>query len=42
MSKNIFSILGDKIYITRPEWNYMACATVRADYVKKYRMVLMV
>ena len=32
MSKNTFSISGDKIYITRPEWNYMACATVRDDY----------
>ncbi len=35
MSKNTFSISGDKIYITRPEWNYMACATVRADYAEE-------
>ena len=35
MSKNTFSISGDKIYITRPEWNYMACAMVRDDYAEE-------
>ena len=35
MSKNTFSISGDKIYITRPEWNYMAYATLRDDYAEE-------
>lgn len=35
MSKNAFRISGDVIYISRPEWDFIACATVREDYKKE-------
>ena len=35
MSKNTFRISGDVIYISRPEWDFIACATVREDYKKE-------
>lgn len=38
-SKNSFNIEGDIIYITRPEWNFIAKATVRDDYVEEIESV---
>ncbi|MCD8013913.1 MAG: HNH endonuclease [Lachnospiraceae bacterium] len=39
MSKNIFDIEGDTIYIKRPEWNFIATATVRDDYLEEIQSV---
>lgn len=37
MSINTFSITGDIIYIHRPEWDFIAQATIRDDYVQKIK-----
>lgn len=39
MSKNTFSISGNTIYISRPEWDFIAEATVRDDYVDEIQSV---
>lgn len=39
MSKNTFNITGDTISITRPEWDFVAYATVREDYLKEIQEV---
>lgn len=39
MSKNTFNIIGDKISITRPEWDFVAYATVRDDYIEEIQEV---
>ena len=39
MSKNKFSITGDKIYITRPEWSFVATATIKEDYLEEIKNV---
>ena len=39
MSKNKFTIVNDTIYISRPEWDFMACATVREDYLEEIQSV---
>lgn len=39
MSKNTFSIIGDTIYISRPEWDLIAQATVRDDYADEIQSV---
>ena len=39
MSKNIFNIMNDTIYISRTEWDFMACATVREDYLEEIQSV---
>lgn len=39
MSKNTFSTYGNIIYITRPDWNFEACATIREDYLKEIQSV---
>lgn len=39
MSKNTFSISGDIISITRPEWDFLAMATVREDYLEEIQSV---
>lgn len=33
MSKNTFEINGNVVSITRPDWNFIAYATIRKDYV---------
>lgn len=39
MSKNKFSIVGNTIYISRSDWNFIATATVREDYVDEIQSV---
>ena len=39
MSKNTFSIIGNTIYISRPEWDFIAQATIRDDYVDEIQSV---
>lgn len=39
MSKNNFSITGNSIYISRPEWDFIAQATIRDDYVEEIQSV---
>ncbi|MCD7966229.1 MAG: hypothetical protein LUG90_10755 [Clostridiaceae bacterium] len=39
MSKNTFGIIGDVITITRPEWHFVAQATVRKDYLEEIQSV---
>ncbi len=39
MSKNTFSITDNTIYISRPEWNFVAQATVRDDYADEIQSV---
>lgn len=39
MSKNTFEIHNETIMITRPEWDFVATATVRADYVDEIQSV---
>lgn len=39
MSKNTFSIIDDTIYISRPEWNFIAQATIRDDYADEIQSV---
>jgi len=37
MSKNKFSVIDNTIYISRPEWNFIAQATIRDDYVDEIK-----
>ena len=39
MSKNKFTVFGDTIEITRPEWDFIAMATVRNDYLEEIQSV---
>ena len=39
MSKNFFDINGDIISITRPEWDFIAQATIRDDYADEIQSV---
>jgi len=39
VSKNTFSVSGDTISITRPEWDFLAFATVREDYLEEIQSV---
>lgn len=39
MSKNGFRIDGDIISITRSEWDFIAQATVREDYLEEIQSV---
>lgn len=39
MSKNTFSISGNTLYISHPEWDFIAQATVRDDYIDEIQSV---
>lgn len=39
MSKNTFSVVDNTINISRPEWNFIAQATVRDDYFDEIQSV---
>ena len=39
MSKNTFTISGDTLYISHPEWDFKAQATVRDDYADEIQSV---
>lgn len=39
MTQNTFSVSGDTLYITRPEWDFLACASVREDYLEEIQSV---
>ena len=39
MSKNTFNVSGNIISITRPEWDFLAFATVREDYLEEIQSV---
>ena len=39
MSKNTFSVTDNTIYISRPEWDFIAQATIRDDYVDEIQSV---
>lgn len=39
MSKNTFDVSGNTIFITRPEWDFVAEATVRDDYLEEIQSV---
>lgn len=39
MSKNTFEVQGDTIYIKHPEWDFIATATVREDYLDEIQSV---
>ena len=39
MSKNKFEIKGDIITINHPNWNFLAHATVRDDYIDEIQSV---
>lgn len=39
MSNNSFAVFGDTISITRPEWDFVAYATVREDYLDEIQSV---
>lgn len=39
MSKNKFEIHGDIIYISHPNWNFIASATIRDDYLDEIQNV---
>lgn len=38
-SKNTFDVCGDIIYISGPEWNFVARASVRDDYLEEIQSV---
>lgn len=39
MSKNSFSVVGDRIYISRPEWDFVAQASIKEEYLEEIQEV---
>jgi len=39
MSKNKFEIHGDRVMLTHPDWNFIASATIRDDYIDELMSV---